>query len=113
MNNDPYGASYKFRENGPWYDSFARKGEIAWIVFWGNDLLARVENETQARNLVEKFLPKRERFLYYRPKAFRDKIFSLNEIQVYTVRNDKKNTKENVMQNETEMKSKNIHLQRV
>lgn len=50
--NNPYLSSPHFRPYGVWADSFARHGEVAWCVFQGTNLLARVENQRQAENIV-------------------------------------------------------------
>ena len=50
--NNPYLSSKKANLTGPWYDSFAKSGELAWLVFWGPQLLAEVKNEQQAKNIM-------------------------------------------------------------
>jgi hypothetical protein len=50
---DPYIASPHFNANGYWADSFARKGEVAWCVFKGTQLLARVETREQAERVID------------------------------------------------------------
>ena len=49
---DPYLASPKATE-GLWYDSFMKSARIRWLVFNGSKLLAEVQNERQAKNIVE------------------------------------------------------------
>jgi hypothetical protein len=49
---DPYLASPKATE-GLWYDSFVKSGRFCWLVFNGSRLLAEVQNERQAKNIVE------------------------------------------------------------
>ena len=53
MSDNPYLASRKFNPNCVWYDSFAKDGKIAWLVFDQTKLLARVKNEQQAKNILE------------------------------------------------------------
>jgi hypothetical protein len=53
VQSNPYMSSKKAQMTGAWYDSFARSGQLQWLVFLGPKLLARVENEAQAKNVVE------------------------------------------------------------
>lgn len=51
--NNSYLASKKFKPDDYWYDSFAKSGNIVWIVFYGDQLLAEVKNHQQCLNLME------------------------------------------------------------
>jgi len=51
--DNPYNSSRKYKPEGFWYDSFAKSGEIVWLVFAGDRLLAEVKNEQQCKNLLE------------------------------------------------------------
>ena len=53
MRNNPYIASKKFKPDQGWYDSFVKDGEFAWIVFFGETYVARVENEQQCKNVLK------------------------------------------------------------
>lgn len=57
----PYSSSVNFREDDYWYDGFMRNGANVYHVFYGGTLLARVENEQQARNLLN-HLPRQLEF---------------------------------------------------
>ena len=49
---NPY-LSSKRASTGPWYDSFAKNGEVVWLVFHGSELLAQVRNQQQCENLMK------------------------------------------------------------
>jgi hypothetical protein len=51
--SDPYLSSKKFKPNQGWYDCFVKSGEFAWIVFFGETYVARVENEQQCKNVLK------------------------------------------------------------
>ena len=50
---NPYLASKHYRPGQWWYDSFAKSGEFAWIVFFGETYVARVENEQQCKKVLK------------------------------------------------------------
>lgn len=53
MIDSPYLSSRKFKPDRPWYDSFAKGGKIVWIVHVGARMICEVQNEQQAKNVVE------------------------------------------------------------
>jgi hypothetical protein len=55
IKSNPYLSSKKAKIDGPWFDSFAKSGQIVWIIHWGNEYLAEVKNEQQAINILAKF----------------------------------------------------------
>lgn len=64
LKNNPYMSSKKAKVKGPWWDTFAKSGQLAYLVFDGSNLLAKVENEQQAKNVVwaiKRRLPNEER----------------------------------------------------
>ena len=52
---DPYLSSRHYNPDGLWYDSFAKSGEIVWLVFFGEQFLAQVKNEQQCQNIQRVF----------------------------------------------------------
>ena len=50
---NPYRASKKYNPGDVWYDSFAVGGGTGWIVFFGDEYIARVENEAQCENILQ------------------------------------------------------------
>jgi len=49
---NPYKSSPKYDPTGLWYDSFITNAGTAWIVHFGDEYIARVENEQQCKNIL-------------------------------------------------------------